>query len=149
MRVLLINPFYPISETPSPPLGLAFLAGSLEQAGIEVQILDCVVFPFSRDLLASVMQAFRPDLVGSTAVTMTVDHALTVLEQVKVLDPAVTTVLGGPHATFCAADILRSFPQVDVVVRGEGETALVKLTHAIASRTSWNRVPELRLSERG
>ena len=28
MRVLLINPFYPISETPSPPLGLAFLAGA-------------------------------------------------------------------------------------------------------------------------
>jgi hypothetical protein len=30
MRVLLINPFYPISETPSPPLGLAFLASALE-----------------------------------------------------------------------------------------------------------------------
>ena len=29
-RVLLINPFYPISETPAPPLGLAYLAGALE-----------------------------------------------------------------------------------------------------------------------
>ena len=36
MRVLLINPFYPVSETPSPPLGLAFLAAALEAAGIEV-----------------------------------------------------------------------------------------------------------------
>ena len=36
MRVLLINPFYPISETPSPPLGLAYLASALEAAGVSV-----------------------------------------------------------------------------------------------------------------
>jgi anaerobic magnesium-protoporphyrin IX monomethyl ester cyclase len=49
LRVLLINPFYPISETPSPPLGLAFLAGALERTGNQVKLLDCVVFPFSRE----------------------------------------------------------------------------------------------------
>jgi anaerobic magnesium-protoporphyrin IX monomethyl ester cyclase len=43
MRVLLINPFYPISETPSPPLGLAYLAAALEQIGVQVKILDYVV----------------------------------------------------------------------------------------------------------
>ena len=141
LRVLLINPYYPISETPSPPLGLAFLAGALEQAGCQVHILDCVVIPFSQDQLASLMRRFKPDLVGATAVSMTVDHALTVLEQVKVLDPAVTTVLGGPHATFCAADILHACPQVDAVVRGEGETAIVALARAVAGQTSWSRVP--------
>ena len=48
MRFLLVNPYYPISETPSPPLGLACLAASLESAGIEVRILDFVVFPYSK-----------------------------------------------------------------------------------------------------
>ena len=67
MRVLLINPFYPISETPSPPLGLAFLAGALEQAGIEVKILDCVVFAYHRDSLTSLIREFKPDLAGATA----------------------------------------------------------------------------------
>ena len=33
-RFLLVIPFYPISETPSPPLGLAFLAAALEKSGI-------------------------------------------------------------------------------------------------------------------
>ncbi|NIU56442.1 MAG: B12-binding domain-containing radical SAM protein, partial [Phycisphaerae bacterium] len=47
MRILLINPFYPISETPSPPLGLAYLAAALEQAGARVKILDFVVYPYS------------------------------------------------------------------------------------------------------
>ncbi len=46
MRCLLINPFYPLSENPSPPLGLAYLAAALEKAGVEVEILDFVVFPY-------------------------------------------------------------------------------------------------------
>jgi hypothetical protein len=40
MRVLLINPFYPLSETPSPPLGLAYLGAVLEHAGIDEIRLD-------------------------------------------------------------------------------------------------------------
>jgi len=141
LRVLLINPFYPISETPSPPLGLAYLAAALEEAGIAVKVLDCVVSPFSDDLLSSLLEEFKPDLAGATAVSMTVDHALTVLERIKSLEPGVITVLGGPHATFCAADILASFPQVDAVVRGEGERALVELAHAVQDRSPWRWVP--------
>ena len=64
MRVLLINPYYPISETPSPPLGLAFLAGGLERDGYEVSILDLVVYPFSLNRLAKLLSDFRPDLAG-------------------------------------------------------------------------------------
>jgi len=149
LRVLLINPYYPISETPSPPLGLAFLAGALEQAGIAVKILDCVVFPFSRDQLAARIRAFTPDLVGATAVTMTVDHALAVLDQVKTLDPQIPTVLGGPHATFCAEDILHDFPQVDAIVSGEGEAALVALARAVENRTAWDQVPGLTFRQEG
>ena len=130
MRVLLINPFYPISETPSPPLGLAFLAGALERSGHQVKLIDFVVFPFSREFLASMMRDFKPDLAGATAVTMTVDHALETLAEIKALDPSITTVLGGPHATFCATEILHSCDQVDVVACGEGEDTLVALTQA-------------------
>lgn len=141
MRVLLINPFYPISETPSPPLGLAFLAGALERAGHQARILDCVVFPYSRDSLASLMREFKPHLAGATAVTMTVDHALEVLDQVKALDPSVTTVIGGPHATFRTAEILQSCDQVDIVARGEGEGTIVNLARAMEHETPWEHVP--------
>ena len=148
MRVLLINPFYPISETPSPPLGLAYLAGALEAAGMAVKVLDFVVSPFSDDSLSSLIKEFKPDLAGATAVTMTVDHALTVLERIKTLEPDIPTVLGGPHATFCAADILASFPQVDAVVRGEGERSLVALARAVEEHSPWSRVPGIAFREK-
>ena len=105
-RFLLINPYYPISETPSPPLGLAFLAGALEAAGIDVELLDLVVFPYSTEMLEHVLNRFDPSFVGFTAVTMNVEHALTVARDVKALAPGILTVMGGPHVTFCAGDTL-------------------------------------------
>jgi len=131
MRVLLINPFYPISETPSPPLGLAYLAAALEQIGVQVKILDYVVYGFRKDVLQSVLEDFRPRIAGATAVTMTFDHAKQILKEVKTIDPDVLTVMGGPHVTFCAQQTLKTFPELDVIVLGEGEETLVDLTRTV------------------
>lgn len=131
MRVLLINPFYPLSETPSPPLGLAYLGAALERAGIQVKILDYVVYPYREDTLESVLNCFKPDIAGATAVTMTFDHAKEILKKIKTINPHVLTVMGGPHVTFCARETLETFPELDVVVLGEGEQTFVDLTKAV------------------
>ena len=131
MRVLLINPFYPISETPSPPLGLAYLAAALEQAGVQVKILDYVVYPYRRHALESVLKEFKPQVAGATAVSMTVDHAGQVLSDIKAINPEILTVMGGPHVTFCAQETLEAFSELDAVVIGEGEETLVELLGAV------------------
>lgn len=131
MRVLLINPFYPISETPSPPLGLAYLAAVLEQAGAQVKILDYVVYGFRKDALQSILSDFKPQIAGATAVTMTFDHAKQILKEVKTIDPEILTVMGGPHVSFCARPTLETFPELDVIVQGEGEQTLLELTCAV------------------
>jgi radical SAM superfamily enzyme YgiQ (UPF0313 family) len=134
MRVLLINPFYPISETPSPPLGLAYLAAVLEKAGVEVRVLDLVVYPYSDALLIDQLEDFRPGLVGLTAVTMTVDHALAIVRAAKRIAPEAMTVMGGPHVTFTARETLEVCPELDVVVLGEGEQTIVALNRALAGK---------------
>ncbi len=141
VRVLLINPFYPIDETPSPPLGLAFLAGALEAAGIECRILDLVVSPYHRNLLESLLNDYRPHLVGATAVTMTFDHAVSVLADVKAIAADLPTVMGGPHVSFWAEETLRRHPQVDIVAMGEGEATIVALAQAIGAREDWSGLP--------
>ena len=93
MRVLLINPFYPISETPSPPLGLAYLAGALSEAGVEVKILDLVVLPYSRSRLQTLIERFNPHMAGFTAVTMTFDSAMGVIRDIKDIDPEILKAL--------------------------------------------------------
>ena len=140
MRVLLINPYYPISETPSPPLGIAFLAATLETADIEVQILDLVVYPYSKQNLQSILSEFDPQLIGVTAVTMNFSHAARVLQDVKSLAPNIITVMGGPHVSFCAQNTLDANPQIDVIVAGEGEDTIVELARSYQDRQSWDQI---------
>jgi radical SAM superfamily enzyme YgiQ (UPF0313 family) len=131
MRVLLVNPFYPISETPSPPLGLAYLASALTAAGYPVKILDLVVYPYSRALLQHVLETFQPQLVGLTAVTMTFDNAMGVIRDIKGLNPDMLTAMGGPHVTFCARETLTEHPALDILVLGEGERTIVEVCRAV------------------
>ena len=147
-RVLLINPFYPITETPSPPLGLAYLAGALEAAGVTVRILDLVVMPKSPSTLPEVLNRFQPDVVGVTAVTMNAETAFDLLREVKETAPDLLTVMGGPHATFSTTAALEAVPELDVIVRGEGEQTLLELL-AETDRTRWRRIPGLAFRENG
>jgi radical SAM superfamily enzyme YgiQ (UPF0313 family) len=147
MRILLVNPFYPISETPSPPLGLAYLAAALEAAGMEVRVLDLVVRPYSEELLAEVLDEFRPGIVGATAVTMTIDAALAVIADAKRMRPEAVTVVGGPHATFCAAETLAACPALDVVALGEGEETVVELARAVRAGAGLHGVRGLAFRE--
>ena len=149
MRVLLINPYYPISETPSPPLGLAFLAAALENAGHKVQMLDLVVYPYTKEHLARILKTFDPQFVGTTAVTMNFNHAAGVIRDVKALAPDILTVMGGPHVTFCARETLEACPEIDFIVLGEGEEILVELVKAYQNNSPWSDIKGLAYQDRG
>ncbi|MFH1985788.1 MAG: radical SAM protein [Pseudomonadota bacterium] len=140
MRVLLVNPYYPIDETPTPPLGIAFLAAALEAAGIAVQVLDYVVFPYSRKHLAAAIDRFCPDLLGVTAVTMTFAAAATVVADARIAAPDLFTVMGGPHVSFRAEETLNELSALDAVVLGEGEQTLVALAQALSGNRKLDSV---------
>jgi anaerobic magnesium-protoporphyrin IX monomethyl ester cyclase len=121
MRTLLINPPYPLTEWPSMPLGLSYIAAVLERNGFEVEVLDLLVSQYSEEKLYRHMAEFRPEVVGMTAVTMNYPTSSNILRLCKRFDERVITVIGGPHVTFCAEQTLREAPWIDIVVRGEGE----------------------------
>lgn len=140
MRFLLINPHYPISESPTPPLGLAFLAAALEKIGVEVKIADFVVSPYSTKRLESILNDFRPQIVGITCVTMTFDTAMAIVQDIKRIDTSILTVMGGPHVSFCAEDTLRVHTDLDIVAIGEGDITIAELAAAKKNDTSLNTV---------
>jgi anaerobic magnesium-protoporphyrin IX monomethyl ester cyclase len=140
MRFLLINPYCPISENPSPSLGLAFLAGALEGAGVETRVVDFTVFPYSKKILESILRDFQPNLVGVTSVTMTYNSAAQVIKEVKAIDKHILTVMGGPHVTFWAEGAMNSLPELDIVVIGEGEHTAIDLVREAGKGGDWSRV---------
>jgi len=140
MKVLLLNPTYPFEEWPTPPFGLMSLAAYLVEKGLNVRIEDYIVTPCTKKHIQSVLNEYNPDVVGATGVTMNINTALSVLKDYKRENPDIRTLMGGPHVTFDADNILRDNSHVDFIVRGEGELTCVELLENISSRSSLTHI---------
>ena len=125
MKVLLVNPGSDNAFTKVgfivPPLGLAYVAASLRDAGHEVAIHDFNV------------EAEPPDygaygLVGISGDTFRHNRALGIAAEAK--KAGALTVIGGPHVTFLDTETLAD-QNVDFIVRGEGEATAAELADTI------------------
>jgi radical SAM superfamily enzyme YgiQ (UPF0313 family) len=131
VRILLINPKskLPIDTRTSPPLGLAYLAAVAEQRGDDVRVHDGDV---ESTPLESIVRQFSPQVVGITANTTQIMAAWRDAELAKAICDAFV-VLGGPHPT-TLPDESAAKPDVDVVVRSEGEITWLELLSAFERR---------------
>jgi anaerobic magnesium-protoporphyrin IX monomethyl ester cyclase len=131
MRVLLINPPYPIIESLTMPLGLLYLAARLEQVGCEVHLEDLQLCRSPLTRLERALHKHKPALAGITSFSLNLSSASKILQKVKRLSPDTITVWGGPHVSFDDREILHHHPWVDVIVRGEGEETLVEVVDRV------------------
>ena len=132
MRVLLVNPKFrlPIDTRTTPHLGLAYLGAVSEQRGDEVRIYDGDV---EEQPIEEFVQEFKPHIVGITANTPQVMAAWRTAAAVKSVTD-VPVVLGGPHVSIVSEDLdfeSVSRPEVDIVVRGEGEAIWIELLNRL------------------
>ncbi len=137
LKIALIAPPYPLEEAPSPPLGLCYVAAACEAAGAEVRIFDYIVSKYTPEKLRAALDAFRPDVVGATSVTMNFPQAIGIIQDAKTHLPQVITMMGGPHVSFDVENTLRRYPQLDLIVIGEAEQTLHDLIPAVQSPTAW------------
>jgi anaerobic magnesium-protoporphyrin IX monomethyl ester cyclase len=113
------------------PLGLAFLAGTLERDGLPYEILDANALGFSTDHTVEEVARMAPDVLGITSTTTTIVMVSRLAERLKARLPGLVVVLGGPHATAAPDRTLREFPVFDYVVQGDGELLLAELMHVL------------------
>ncbi len=128
MNVLLVRPPRRDSRDISlkvPPIGLAYIAGSLREAGIAVDVLDALGLDLSWDAFAQAVRMRRPDVVGIGAMTPTADIAARAARVCRPYTDRI--VLGGPHPTAVGAKVLEEMPEVDALVLGEGEQSFPEL----------------------
>lgn len=133
MNVLLVNPFFN-GQAEIPPLGLAVVAASLPERGIDVEILDLDLAPSSQEglsLLRERIAGGHPRILGVTALTNSFPGALEVFRTAKDTDPGIFSVLGGVHGTVLHEAILERHETIDAVVRGEGEGSFPDLVQAV------------------
>src|SRR5512136_222975 len=132
LRVALINPKFrlPIDTRTSPHLALAYLGAVSERRGDEVRVYDADV---EDQPLADFLNDFKPHLVGITTNTPQVKQSWRTAAAIKQVGD-IPIVLGGPHVSVVSEELdfesLRQ-PQVDLVVRGEGEGPWVEISNIV------------------
>ena len=78
--------------------------------------------------------------VGFSVSTATYQAALQLAKAVKKIAPHLPVLFGGPHATHQDDVILNNHPEVDCVIRGEGEKALLSFLR-YHSVELWGKIP--------
>ncbi len=133
MRVLLIEAPV-VTITPhshlSPPLGLAYVAQHLLEAGHQVELVDLNLSGFNPARLHARLNRFDPNVVGISSHTETYPNALTVARAIKEERPSLPVMIGGPHVSIRPIEALAE-ADFDYVVVGEGEHTAVELVAAI------------------
>ena len=140
------------------PTGLGYLASILDRAGYHVRVYDanlCYHEGYSEPTLlgyirnhdkfhaalnnehhyvwrevSCTLRDFQPDVVGITSVTITYPVARKIASLVKQYSLSCPVVIGGPHATVCAGEVLEE-GDFDFVVKGEGEHTLLELIQSL------------------
>jgi len=153
MRVLLLEPpklpWEMMGDVVIPPLGLAQLAGCLEQAQIPVQVLDANALGVGWKRLPEAIAQAAPDLIGMTVYTPFVPEVSRAVGIAREAAPKAVIALGGPHVTFTVEETLATMPGADLVARGEGDQIIVDLARAVADGGGLEGVPGISFRRNG
>lgn len=125
----------------SEQLGISQLAAIVKSKGYEIDIAFTAslfhdrfnleipwlhqFFNETDEVIADIIQK-RPDVIAFGALTATFQWSLSVFRAVKKVLPNIKVILGGVHAS-AVPEICLSYPEIDYVVVGEGEVAIIDI----------------------
>jgi len=153
MRVLLLQTcqWTSVSKGYKIPLGLAYLAAYLKKDGHQVEGID-LNYPFGKEKerylnedkeIANIIRDMNPQIIGMTCYSNNRFNVYFWAKTIKRHLPEARVVLGGPHATFLCKEILQQHPEIDFIIRFEGERPFSSLLAALENQKPLECVPNL------
>lgn len=134
---------FSLSNVVTPPIGLAYIAGTLKKKNIIYDVIDGVGLNLDQIKPLDYIDGFgvgltndeivaridpATDIIGiSCMFSSSWTHDYHLIQKIKTRFPEITIVLGGEHATACAEYLISSFSSIDFCVKGEGEEIFPQL----------------------
>ncbi len=143
MKVLLVNPNR-YKSPPVPPIGLEYMAASLDGNGHKVEILDLCFSEDPRKDIDNAVRSFKPDVAGITV--RNVDSVLYhtnefFLDEIKGIvnflksDHGLKVIIGGTGVSSNPAGILE-YLDADRVIAGPAEETIHEVLHTLGKRNN-------------
>jgi radical SAM superfamily enzyme YgiQ (UPF0313 family) len=163
MKIILINPpaenlvrtFAPDSLTEEvglyPPMGLLYIASyasKMHRNRFQIEILDAQVEKMNYKQIKQYLADNKPDVVGISCMTFLLIDALKVARTAKEVNPQIHVIMGGTHPSIYPEEML-SQPEIDTVVKGEGEYAFSEFLAAFISGKDYAGIKGLGYKENG
>jgi len=147
VKVLFIEPpkdiWFVMGEYLPPPYGLIQLAAYLEREvkDVQLEVLDCNAEKVDWKGMEKRIESSNPDVVASSSLATCNTYAVVkTLETAKRIAPNALTVTGGQHFTATAQESLKAYPEIDVIVRGEGEQTFAELVKCSGKKSALPKI---------
>jgi anaerobic magnesium-protoporphyrin IX monomethyl ester cyclase len=122
-------------EITAVPLGLFYVGAMLKAHGYEAAIFNWHAADRTAEI-EKTLDSFEPDILAFSIVHANRWGAIDIARIAKRLNPRVRIVFGGIGATFLWHHLLTHFSEIDFVIRGEGEIAMLALVRALEAGTA-------------
>ncbi|MEX1031465.1 MAG: B12-binding domain-containing radical SAM protein [Paenibacillaceae bacterium] len=101
-------------------LALRYLK-AYSQADFAMDIAEYTIKDPIMNIVADLFQR-KPDIIGFSCYIWNIEETLQVIRLLRKIMPEITIVLGGPEVSYDTEQWLEGEPEVDFIVRGEGES---------------------------
>ena len=123
------------------PISLGYIAASLAQRNIDSVIAE-IDSPttLTHKSIGRFVIRYKPAIVGIAVYQANIGMAMHLAKLIKICDPSIVVVLGGPQATFMPGRALTQMPDVDLIIRGEGESVMPALVDCLEKQGDITKV---------
>lgn len=126
-----------------PPFGILTLASYLEShiSNLDIEVIDCQAEGLDWTGLTHRLTGLQPDIVAPSGVaTCNAPVAVQTAKIAKQINTDIITVVGGQHFTALAEQSLLNHPEIDIIIRGEGEETLAELVTGLQHQKSLTQI---------
>ena len=123
------------------PYSLLFLLSYLHRNNYKnARILDLSVVHNAEKQLKEYLKKNEFDVVGFTTSTENRFQTWDLIKTTKKTLPKAKIIVGGNHFTYTAEETLQNIPEIEIVVRGEGEITLLELIDSFEAKKKFNNI---------
>jgi anaerobic magnesium-protoporphyrin IX monomethyl ester cyclase len=130
------NFWFVMGEYLPPPSALLILAAYVERElpEVDIDIVDCQADRLDWKSLERYIESANPSMVLTSGFTTNAYTCARTCEIAKTVNADIVTIVGGIHFSFTPDESLQSFPEIDYIVRGEGELTIVDLIKTLENK---------------
>jgi len=115
--------------------GLFYIIAVLKKAGYNVTVIDAVARDYTVPEIVELTREAQPDLIGMSGIVTTYYFLEPLTNDLKKNFPEIPLIIGGSVGG-SIPNLLEENTDVDIIVEGEGEQAIIELLDALQSDSS-------------